>query len=161
MIRLRPFVLVIAATVVLTACAPSISPLFRDYTVEAPGGQPASSPDVFTRIQAALTEAGWTETGAAAPNVISTEPRFVSNWGLFRTAVRLDVAPIGEHHVRVIFTPTRHSVFGGRTKIGYLSSGVRRAILPQLNAAFEQQGFVVLGTAQERDEDNHSAEEET
>lgn len=161
MVRVRPIVFVATAALMLAACAPSISPLFRDYEVEAPSAQSPGSADVYARIRAALSESGWTETEAAAPNVVSTEPRSVSSWGLFRTEVTLDVAPIGDRHVRIIFTPTRHSVFGGRTKIGYLSGSVRRAILPELNAAFEQHGFVVLGTARERDENNRSADEET
>ena len=161
MIRLRTFVLLAAASLTLAACAPSISPLYRDYEVRAVGASEGTSPDVYVRIRSALAEAGWTETEADAPNVVSTEPRSISGWGLFRTEVSLDVAPIGDSHVRVLFHPIRYSFLGGRTKISYLGRGTRRSILPDLNAAFEEQGFVVLGTPRERDERTTSDGEET
>ena len=161
MIRLRSFVLMAAAALALAACAPSVSPLYRDYEVRAVAASEEASPDVYARIRAALAEAGWTETEADAPNIVSTEPRQVSDWGLFRTEVALDVAPIGDRHVRVLFHPIRYSFLGGRTKISYLGRGARRSILPDLNAAFEEQGFEVLGTAKERDEQTRSDGEET
>lgn len=161
MIRLRNFVLMTTTALTLAACAPSVSPLYRDYEVRAVGASEEASPDVYARIRAALAKAGWTETEADAPNIVSTEPRQISGWGLFRTEVALDVAPIGDSHVRVLFHPIRYSFLGGRTKIGYLGRGARRSILPDLNAAFEEQGFEVLGTAKERDENNRSNDEET
>ena len=69
------------------------------------------------------------------------------------TELTLDVAPLGEHHVRVFFHPVRYAVFGGRTSLGYLSGSLRRAVIPDLNSAFARQGFVVLGTSRERDEE--------
>ncbi len=161
MFRLRVIILGVALATSLAACAPSISPLFRDYEVRTLGSSAESSPDVFARIRTALVHAGWTEKEADAPNIVSTEPRPTSGWGLFRTEVSLDVAPIGDSHVRVLFHPVRYSVFGGRTKISYLGRGERGFILPDLNAAFEAQGFVVLGTPEERDDPNNSEDEET
>ena len=161
MIRLRNFVFITTTALTLAACAPSVSPLYRDYEVRAVRASEEASPDVYARIRAALAKAGWTETEADAPNIVSTEPRQISGWGLFRTEVALDVAPIGDSHVRVLFHPIRYSFLGGRTKIGYLGRGARRSILPDLNAAFEEQGFEVLGTAKERDENNRSNDEET
>jgi len=161
MIRLRNFVLITTTALTLAACAPSVSPLYRDYEVRAVRASEEASPDVYARIRAALAKAGWMETEADAPNIVSTEPRQISGWGLFRTEVALDVAPIGDSHVRVLFHPIRYSFLGGRTKIGYLGRGARRSILPDLNAAFEEQGFEVLGTAKERDENNRSNDEET
>ncbi len=158
MIHFPASTLLAAVLLTLTACAPSVSPLFRDYEVRAITASQESSADVYMRIRAALTEAGWTETAADAPNIVSTAPRSISSWGLFRTEVSLDVAPIGDHHVRILFNPIRYSLLGGRTKIGYLSGGVRRSILPELNTAFEGQGFDVLGTATERDETSEDGE---
>ena len=63
--------------------------------------------------------------------------------------------------MRVLFHPIRYSFLGGRTKSGYLGRGARRSIRPDLNAAFEEEGFEVLGTAKERDENNRSNDEET
>lgn len=142
-----PLVLALA----LAGCSPSIAPLYRDYEVRTPAE--AAGGDVYTRIRTALAEAGWDVTAPDAPNVVSTTPREVSDWGLYRTEVALDVAPIGETHVRVYFNPVRYSILGGRDKLSYLSGGLRRALLPDLNAALARQGFVVLGTPRERDEE--------
>jgi hypothetical protein len=148
---------VLALAALLAACSPSFAPLYRDYEVRGPqqpsGDVGADLQGVYTRLRAALAEAGWEEAPADAPNVVSTVPRRVSGWGLYRVDVSLDAAPIGEHHVRVFFHPVRSSVLGGQTKLSYLSSGLRRALLPELNAAFARQGFVVLGTPRERDEE--------
>jgi hypothetical protein len=146
----------LALALLLAACSPSFAPLYRDYEARAlPAGtiDGAAEPGVFAHIRAALSEAGWEEVPADAPNVVSTAPRRVSDWGLYRTDVSLDVAPVGARHVRVFFHPVRSSVLGGRTKLGYLSGGLRRALLPDLNAALARHGFVVLGTPDERDEE--------
>jgi hypothetical protein len=110
--------------------------------------------DIYDRIRAALADAGWTETPSAAPNVVSTETRQLSNWGIYRVVVSLDVVPAGEHHVRVFFHPARVYFTGGRSKIPYLGSGMRSTLLPDLNAAFEAQGLYPIGTPRERDEEH-------
>lgn len=152
----------IAAT---TGCAPSFSPLYRDFDVEprAAGSVTAErvstttdsgeSGDVYARIRTALAEAGWSEDEAAAPNVVSTQPRTLSDWGLYRVLVSLDVVPIGGQHVRVLFHPVRRYFTGGRSKIPYLNSGMRRELLPSLNEAFKAQGLHPIGTPRERDEE--------
>lgn len=142
----------LALALALAGCSPSVAPLYRDYEVRAPSAEAAGS-DVYARVRAALAEAGWEVTEPGAPNVVSTAPRRISSWGLYRTEVALDVAPIGERHVRVYFHPVRYSILGGRSKLGYLSGGLRRALLPDLNAALARQGLVVLGTPRERDEE--------
>lgn len=144
--RVRHLALVV--TLALSGCAPSLSPLYRDLE-QTPE---AHSTDVYERIRAALAEAGWAEAPSAAPNVVSTESREVSDWGLYRVTVSLDVAPVGRDHVRVFFHPVRHYITGGRAKIGSLDAGLRRALLPELYAAFEAQGLRPAGTARERDE---------
>ncbi|MDX1421002.1 MAG: hypothetical protein R3181_13640 [Rubricoccaceae bacterium] len=146
------FCAALALALALSACSPSVAPLYRDYEVEAPSAE--ASDDVYTRIRVALTDAGWELRPTDVPNVVSTAPRQTDNWGLYRTEVALDVAPVGEHHVRVFFHPVRYSVLGGRSKLSYLGSGLRRALLPDLNASFARQGFVVLGTPRERDEES-------
>lgn len=150
-------------------CAPSFSPLYRDYDVEPPPsgdqveyadsypdethGSEDPGDDLYARIQAALADAGWTETESAAPNVVSTAPRSLNNWGIYRVVVSLDVVPIGEQHVRVLFHPARRYFTGGLSKIPYLDSGLRRALLPDLNEAFSKQDLYPVGTPRERDEE--------
>ena len=162
-----------------TGCAPSFSPLYRDFDVspdltdravaesqEAQEGSAAAevrgaterddetqNNEVYERIRTALAAAGWEEGPQAAPNVVSTEPRTLSDWGLYRVLVSLDVVPIGDRHVRVLFHPVRRYFTGGRSKIPYLNSGLRQALLPALNEAFEAQGLYPIGTPRERDEE--------
>ena len=154
---------ILCFAVLLVGCAPSLSPLYRDYDVEpAPVSASAedaersteeAGSDIYGRIRAALADAGWTEAPAAAPNVVSTETRQLSNWGIYRVVVSLDVVPAGEHHVRVLFHPARVYFTGGRSKIPYLGSGMRSTLLPELNEAFEAQGLYPIGTPRERDEE--------
>jgi hypothetical protein len=148
-------------------CAPSFSPLYRDFDIEpaaehTSGVERASSEAgasmerdsaVYERIRAALAEAGWDEGDPAAPNVVSTQPRQLSNWGLYRVLISLDVLPIGDRHVRVLFHPVRRYFTGSRSKIPYLNSSMRQALLPTLNEAFEAQGLYPIGTPRERDEE--------
>lgn len=140
-------------------CAPSFSPLYRDYNVESASDEAEETTadvvdsDLYSRIRAALTDAGWAATTPVAPNVVSTEPRQLSNWGLYRVLVSLDVVPVGERHVRVLFHPARRYFTGGQSKIPYLDGGLRRALLPDLNEAFEAQGLYPIGTPRERDEE--------
>lgn len=147
----------------LVGCAPSISPLYRDYEVEpAPLAGLAGSDDatsgaasdaaVLGRLRTALAEAGWTEEATPIPNTVSTEDRQLSDWGLYRVLVSLDAIPMGERHVRVQFHPVRRYITGGRSKIPYLGSGLRSALLPDLNAALKAHGFYPIGTPRERDE---------
>jgi hypothetical protein len=155
--------LALCLAALFVGCAPSLSPLYRDYDVEpAPAstsvGDTEQSTDevdrgIYDRIRAALADAGWTEAPSAAPNVVSTEPRQLSNWGIYRVVVSLDVVPVGEQHVRVLFHPARIYFTGGRSKIPYLGSEMRSALLPELNEAFEAQGLYPIGTPRERDEE--------
>lgn len=162
--------LTICFAAVLSGCAPSFSPLYRDYDIEPPQeaartdtastdeeasreGEEAGQ-EIYARIRAALADAGWVEAEPAAPNVVSTEPRQLSDWGLYQVLVSLDIVPLGDRHVRVLFHPARRYFTGGRSKIPYLDSGMRRALLPDLNEALEAQGFVPIGTPRERDEEH-------
>jgi hypothetical protein len=151
-------------------CAPSVSPLYRDYDVVTPpdagtesasigrnaettSGAKLAGQDVYARIRVALADAGWVERPPVAPNAISTEPRQLSNWGLYRVLVSLDVVPVGDRHVRVFFHPVRRYFTGSRSKIFHLDGAMQRALLTELNATFEVQGLYPIGTPRERDED--------
>lgn len=133
----------------LAGCSPSLSPLYRDYEV-ARGDAPE---DLRAAVEAALVEAGWTPVAAAAPNVVATETRVFNDWGLYKTEVFLEAAPLGDRYVRVLVHPYRKYITGGRSKIPYMKGGLRRALLPELNRAFEAHGLFLLGTAIERDKE--------
>ena len=142
----------------VAGCAPSVSPLYRDYEIE-PAAFASSSPgdstdhaEVHARLRSALSEAGWVVTKPAAPHVLSTEAREFGSWGLYRVLVSLDAIPMGDRHVRVHFHPVRRYFTGARSKIPYLGSGLRSALLPDLVDAFEAHGFRPLEIPRERDQ---------
>lgn len=129
-----------------SGCAPGVAPLYRDFS--SPG---IDRSELLERVRVALAEAGWQEGASYAPEVVSTEPRVLQRWGLYRIEMRLDVMPVGDRHVRVIFHPYRHFVTHSRGKIGYLTRRLERAVLPDLRAAFERRGLSLLDHAVRRD----------
>ena len=90
----------------LAACSPSLSPLYRDYEVQVGRERLPEQMAVYGDIRTALSAAGWETTPASAPNAVATKPRTLSNWGLYRVVVSLEVVPIGTDYVRVYFHPT-------------------------------------------------------
>lgn len=129
----------------LAACAPSLSPLYRDYEVHAP------SDSVHSRIAAAFEDAGWTVVPADAPNVVATEERKVNSWFIYKVMVSLEAVPVGDGYVRLFVHPYRAYFTGNRSKIPFLKRGVRHAVLDDLNPALEQHGLVAIGTSVSRD----------
>ena len=129
----------------LSACAPSLAPLYRDYEVEQP------SASIQPLLEGALQEAGWTLEEAPAANIVRTQPRTLSRWGLYDVVASLEVAPVGDQHVRLYVHPYREYITGGRSKIPYLKGSIRRAFLPELTEALEARGLKLLGTPIQRD----------
>lgn len=137
----------VAATVLLVVagCAPSISPLYRDYDVGSNGN------DVRERIHDALAATRWDVVETDTPHVISTDTVTIRRWGLYSVEVALEVAPIGDNYVRVFIHPYRHYFTGTRRKMPYFKKRLRRTILPKLQEAFEAQGLIAIGSSRERD----------
>ena len=142
--------LYIAAAV--AGCMPSVAPLYRDYAVGAPDGT-GETEALRERIRSALVEAGWTPAPPVVPEAVATTPRTLSDIGLYRTEVSIDVVLVGGTHVRVFFHPYRRYLTGGLSKVPFLSAGVRRQLLPPLNEAFARRGFTAVDTPRERDEE--------
>ena len=142
---LRWYALVGVLVLSVNACAPSLSPLYRDYEV-----QQAEEP-VAERIEAALVEAGWQVVPASAPNALATDERKVRSWGLYSVVVSLEVVPVGEHYVRLYLHPYRKYFTGNRSKIPFLKKSLQRALLTDLNRAFYQEGLQAIGTGIDRD----------
>ena len=113
--------------------------------------EPAGS--LEARLREALAEAGWEETEPDAPNVISTEPRRVDTSVFSHVDASLDLAPLGGGFVRVYVHAIRRNVFGSRSKMPYLSPGLRRAALEDITEALASRGLTALDAARERDED--------
>lgn len=155
----RPFIPgLLAAFLLVAGCAPSVSPLYRDYEIEPTAfassspGDSADHTEVHARLRGALSDAGWIITEPASPHVLSTEAREFGSWGLYQVLVSLDAIPMGDGFVRVHFHPVRRYFTGARSKIPYLGRGLRSAVLPDLIEAFEAHGLRPLGIPRERDE---------
>ena len=144
---MRPLWYLLAGFLVLSlsACSPSLYPLYRDYEV-----QTVDQP-IAERIEQALTEAGWESIPASAPNAVATQERKVRTWGLYSVVVSLEAVPVGEGYVRLYLHPYRQYFTGNRSKIPFLKSSLRRSVLKDINEAFESQGLVALGTGVSRD----------
>jgi hypothetical protein len=131
-----------------------VTPLYRDFRLPPAADSaaaPATQAEVLELVREAMVEAGWTPAPAVSAVSVSTQPRTVSDIGLYRTEVHLDAVPLGGRHVRVFFHPYRRYLTGGRSKVPYLGSGLRRRLLPPLAAALERRGLVGEETARERD----------
>lgn len=143
--RLLTYLLVMGLLFGVAACTPSLSPLYRDYQADPP------ETAVRDSIRAALRTAGWELAPEAAPGVVTTAPRTIQQWGLYRVEVSLEALPMSGQHVRLLIHPYRRYVTGHRSKMPYLPGGVQRAILPDLNDAFTDRGLMALETPRERD----------
>ena len=139
-------ILLLSALLFLSACSPSLSPLYRDYAI-APGDA-----GVDERITAALEAAGWDTLQTSIPNTIATDEKVLSHWGVYRVTASLEVTPLGGDHVRVFVHPYRKYIFGGKGKILYLTRRIRTKFMPELNRALNANGLVTAGTPFERDD---------
>ncbi|MDX1740727.1 MAG: hypothetical protein R3178_05510 [Rhodothermales bacterium] len=143
---------ILAVAWALAGCAPSISPLYRDYDLRDAGE--TGGTDMRERIREALAETRWTAVPSSAPHVVATDTVTLQRWGLYRVEVSLEVAPIGDRYVRVFVHPYRKYFTGARRKIPYFKRRLRRSILPELARAFEAQGLYAIGSAMERDKES-------
>ena len=143
---MRRSITVLVAAVVLVGCAPSLSPLYRDYEDERSAGD-----DATARIERALAAADWELAEAAVDNVIATEPRTIRSWGIYSVEVELEVTPLAGDHVRILVHPYRHFFQGTRRKVPYLRRGWYNSAVRDLTEALEAEGLAYRGTAQQRD----------
>lgn len=147
--RVRRVLPILALAVVAASCAPAISPLYRDYAYDG-HDEPAAAVEQ-SGLRDALMAAGWTVIPGPSGNVLATEPRTYRRWGLYRTEVELEVAPVAGPYVRVLIHPYRRFFTGGRSKIPYLKRGLARAVLGPLTDALGEAGLIYVGTAEQRD----------
>lgn len=141
------FATAVMVAMLLSACSPSLSPLYRDF--DAPASDSAS---VESRIIAALGEAGWDTVATDLPHAIATDERVLTNWVIYKLAASLEVTPMGPNHVRLYVHPYRKYVIGGKGKLQFLTRRVRSRFIPELNDAFARHGLRMAGTPFERDE---------
>ncbi len=172
--RLHAPTALLVALLLLAACAPSLTPLYRDYDIvsldtsravsladpaERPETLSASPSDeevapaaVRQRIVAALHEAGWDTTSTSLPHAVATRERILQRWGLYRIVAYLEVAPLGRGHVRIYAHPFRKYIFGKTSKIQYLTRPIRSRFLPEIDETFAKHGLQPVGTPFERDD---------
>jgi hypothetical protein len=122
-------------------CAPSVTPLYRDFEPMAGEGL-AEQDRLLEQLAVVAREAGWELAPSEASNVVTTTRRTISRGVLSKTTVSLDLIPLGGRHVRVLFHPRKEYVTGERTKVAYLDGSLRRRLLPPLHEALEEGGLV-------------------
>lgn len=132
----------------ISGCSPSLYPLYRDYEVLT------EEEPVLERLRDAFEETGWQTAPPPAPNAVTTQEKRIRSWGLYRVMVSIEAVPVGRDHVRLFVHPYRHYITGSRSKIAYLKGGIRRAVLRDLENAFESRGLVAVGTGRSRDRES-------
>ncbi|WP_412068564.1 hypothetical protein [Rubrivirga sp. IMCC43871] len=137
--------LLLAAT--LAACAPRLSPPYRDYEIRA------TEPDVTARLREAVAAAGWTLAESLDPAIVTTASRDVGAGLTSSTSAALDLVPLDGGFIRVYVRAERRSILGGRSKVYALDGPMRQRILGPLSEALAERGLVPLGTPRDRDED--------
>ena len=129
-------------------CAPRLSPPYRDYEVRTPPS------DLTAALTQAATSAGWRVVAGREPAIVTTAPRRVATGLASRTEAFVELVPLSGGFVRVMIRAEKRStIFGGRSKVYALDSGLRDAVLSDLTDALRQRGLVPLGTPRDRDED--------
>lgn len=145
----RPFAFALLLGLAIGACAPRLSPPYRDYEIRGT----AADSSVTDRLRDAVLEAGWRLAPSMGPAVISTEARQVEEGITSSTDAALDLVSLDGGFVRIYVRAEKRSVFGGRSKVYALSPGLRDAILQPLSEALASRGLVALRTPRDRDED--------
>lgn len=145
-LRTLPALAALCVAATLAACTPRLSPLYRDYTVP---DTLARSEHVIEKLQSALESADWAIAPDEIDNLVRTEPRTLSNWGLYRVTVYVEAVPIGSDYVRLYFHPYREYVTGGRSKIPFFKDRTQHQLLPDLTKALEAQGLRRVGAPPE------------
>ncbi len=143
MVRVLPLVFLVA----LAACAPRLSPPYRDYEVRSEAGASVEQLTEAARV------AGWTVAPSLDPSIVTTQPRRVGTGVFSKTDAALDLVPLDGGFVRVYVRAERRSFLGSRSKVYALDGDLRRSVLEALSEALAERGLVPLGTPRDRDED--------
>lgn len=146
--RYAPILAIVFLSLIFTGCTPSLSPLYRDYQVPADSSYSAAD---TSRIKKALRDAGWTVRPSAQANIISTTPRVIDNWILYKVEVSIETIPINDKYLRLFVHPRRRYITGGRTKISFLKDSLREELVPPLTESLSKYGYELAGTPETRD----------
>jgi hypothetical protein len=141
----------------VSACAPVLSPPYRDFEVRALPTAAASGDTTLTaRLRASAEAAGWETVPSLSAGVVTTAPRPVGAGALSRTTAALDLVPVDgdpPQFVRVVVRAERRSFLFGRSKVYALDGPLREAVLAPITEALAARGLFALGTPRDRDED--------
>ncbi len=166
--RVRLALVLLVVSVFWVGCSPTMTPLYRDFEVQADAAGTAtdgtatdgtatagkvllSEEAILDRIRAGFQEAEWPVSEGVTENTIETEPRTYRRWGIYNVQVHLEVVPIGGHYVRVMVHPYRVFFNDRSRQIGYLRGSLARSIMKDIQDPFEEQGLKFAGFAQARD----------
>lgn len=138
--------LLIVSAVLLSACAPRLTPPYRDFRIASPDSS------LHGRLRAAAVEAGWTLADAPSAAVVTTEPRAVGGSVSPTTAV-VEMVPLSGDVVRVWVRGETRGLLGGRTKLYALTPTLRDRTLGALSDALAARGLQALDTPGDRDEE--------
>jgi len=139
------------AVVLLTGCAPSIAPLYKDFSVP---DSPAADAATLDRIGKSLAADGWTLRESEVEGVVATEEKVLSSWGIYDVKISLEVMAFGDDYVRVLFHPYREFFTGNRSKIPYLDGRLRRSVVASVEETLEASGLDVVPWPVQRDRRN-------
>lgn len=139
--------------VVGSGCAPSLTPLYRDFeqAEPVPAVQSTATGTELERIDRALRAVGWKPRPGVVEGFLATDPRTFRDWGFYSVEVDLEVLPLAGEYVRVLIHPYRRFIVGGRRKIPYLKTGLAEDVVRDLAVAMAAEGLTLVGTATERD----------
>lgn len=137
--------LLLPLVVLVGACAPRLTPPYRDFRVASPDSS------LTERLREAATEAGWTLAPPPAVAVVATAPREIGG-GVSPTTAVVEMVPVSGDVVRVWVRGESRGVLGGRTKLYALTPSLRERMLGDLSAALSARGLRALDTPRDRDE---------
>ncbi|MEM6648139.1 MAG: hypothetical protein AAF730_17995 [Bacteroidota bacterium] len=143
--------LLLIAIVLATGCAPSIAPLYKDFSTP---DEVAADAETLERIGATLEAEGWTLRESGVEGVVATEEKVLSQWGIYEVKISLEIMPFGDDYVRVLFHPYREFFTGNRSKIPYLDRRLRRSVVASVEDALEATGLDVIPWPVQRDRRN-------
>lgn len=150
---LRSALLIVLVTVGLAACAPRLSPPYRDFEARGALAQADSLGPLPERLVEAVKASGWTVGVPQAAGIVTTEARQFSHGFFGETTAVLDLVPLDGGFVRVYVRAESKGLLGGRTKVYALNGELRQIILGPISDALAERRLVPLGTPIDRDEE--------
>lgn len=124
-------------SIFLSGCLPRITANYRDFVTQ-------DQPHALEMAQAALQETGWTLAAAPASGVLTTHPRALKDFGVYRLSAQAEVAVLDGRYVRVYLHTFRKYLISGRiSKVPYLERNTQTQLLKPLIEALQKRGLTL------------------